>query len=108
MRKLKNFGIIYEIVYIFQKGIDKIRPNKGKWSFPSGNIAAVFYATACFHYKYELRWTILVYLLIPFIGYSQLIAKKHYVNDMFWETFLTVGTTLFPLLNIVLVKNLKF
>ena len=51
-------------------------------SFPSGHASSAFVAAAFVHARYQSMWSIPMYLLAGYVGYSRFYADKHYREDV--------------------------
>lgn len=70
--------------------IKKTRPDElNERSFPSGHTASAFVGSSFIYYLYGINFfTIILFALSIFVGYSRLAAKRHTFLDVFGGFFL--------------------
>ena len=62
--------------------VDRIRPNGGEFSFPSGHTSATFATAAVLHGHYGLKVGVPAYAFAAFVGWSRVREGKHWASDV--------------------------
>ena len=74
-----NLAMTYALKYSTQKP----RPDKSdNLSFPSGHTSTSFNSAAFIHFNYGFQQALPYYIAATFVGYSRVVANKHYTEDV--------------------------
>ena len=80
---LKSYLTTVSATYIIKEISHKRRPDGSDYlSFPSGHTSSAFAGASFIHFRYGLKYSIPLYLLASFTGYSRVESKKHYIEDV--------------------------
>ena len=80
---LKSYIVTTSITHILKHTTQKLRPDGTDYlSFPSGHTSAAFSGASFIHFRYGLKYSIPLYCLASFAGYSRIHANKHYIEDV--------------------------
>tara|TARA_B100001750_G_C15307386_1_gene495407 strand:+ start:162 stop:698 length:537 start_codon:yes stop_codon:yes gene_type:complete len=80
---LKSYMITAGSTYLLKITTHKRRPDGSNYlSFPSGHTSAAFAGASFVHFRYGFKYSIPLYFLASFTGYSRVESKKHYVEDV--------------------------
>ena len=80
---LKSYLLTASDTYLLKITTHKLRPDgSNHMSFPSGHTSAAFSGASFIHFRYGFKYSIPLYLLASFTGYSRIHAKKHYLEDV--------------------------
>ena len=52
-------------------------------SFPSGHAAASFTGAAFYHFRYNWKIALPVYLIAGYVGWTRVYSRRHYWSDVF-------------------------
>ena len=79
----KSYFTTISITYLLKEGTHKRRPDGSDYlSFPSGHTSSAFSGASFIHFRYGFKYSIPLYLLASFTGYSRIESKKHYIEDV--------------------------
>ena len=80
---VKSYFTTVSMTYLLKEGVHKRRPDGSDYlSFPSGHTSSAFAGASFIHFRYGLKYSIPLYLLASFTGYSRVESKKHYTEDV--------------------------
>ena len=80
---IKNYIVTTSITHILKHTTQKLRPDGTDYlSFPSGHTSAAFSGASFIHFRYGLKYSLPLYCLASFAGYSRIHANKHYIEDV--------------------------
>ena len=80
---MKSYLATITMTYLIKKGTHKLRPDGSDYlSFPSGHTSSAFSGASFVHFRYGFNYSIPLYLLASFTGYSRVKSKKHYIEDV--------------------------
>ena len=80
---LKSYFTTISMTYLIKEITQKRRPDGSDYlSFPSGHTSSAFAGASFIHFRYGLKYSIPLYLLASFTGYSRIESKKHYIEDV--------------------------
>jgi len=80
---LKSYFTTSLFTYLLKVTTHKLRPDKSdNMSFPSGHTSSSFSGASFIHFRYGFKYSIPLYFLASFTGYSRVYAKKHYIKDV--------------------------
>ena len=80
---LKSYIVTTSITHILKHTTQKLRPDGTDYlSFPSGHTSSAFAGASFIHFRYGLKYSIPLYFLASFTGYSRVYANKHYIEDV--------------------------
>lgn len=65
-----------------KRAVDRERPDGGGLSFPSGHTSGAFSGASYLHYRYGWEYGLPAYLTAAAVGYSRVVADKHYWTDV--------------------------
>ena len=94
----KNFMKAYistiSTTYLLKEITRKSRPDgTDHRSFPSGHTSSAFSGASFIHFRYSFKYSIPLYLLAAFTGYSRVESKKHYTEDVIAGAGLAILTS---------------
>ena len=98
----KSFMIVGLIVGLLKFSINRIRPDGGFFSFPSGHSANAFTIAMLFYLDNKKNW----FLFIPafLIAFSRMVLGRHFLSDVIFGSL--VGLTI-PLIFVDEIKDKK-
>ena len=80
---LKSYTITAASTYLLKITTHKLRPDESdNMSFPSGHTSSAFSGASFIHFRYGFKYSIPLYFLASFTGYSRIYADKHYIEDV--------------------------
>ena len=80
---LKSYFVTATETYLLKIATHKLRPDGSDYmSFPSGHTSSAFSGASFIHFRYGFKYSIPLYALASFTGYSRVYAKKHYLEDV--------------------------
>ncbi|KPJ67103.1 MAG: hypothetical protein AMJ43_06070 [Coxiella sp. DG_40] len=88
---VKAFTTTMGLTYILKPTVNRIRPDGGKWSFPSGHSAAAFAGATFMQRRYGWNYGVPAYLAASFVGASRIIAKRHWASDVLFGAVIGIG-----------------
>jgi membrane-associated phospholipid phosphatase len=81
-------------VTILKHGVDRRRPDGGRYSFPSGHTASAFLGATFLHRRYGLKYGAPAYVAAVFVGYSRIHTKRHWTTDVLAGAAVGIGANL--------------
>ncbi len=69
------------VVHTLKPTINRMRPNGGSRSFPSGHTAMAFAGAGFLQRRYGWTWGLPAYALGAFVGYTRVETHEHYTSD---------------------------
>ena len=80
---LKSYITTISTTYVLKNITHKLRPDGTDYmSFPSGHTSSAFAGASFVHFRYGIKYSIPLYLLAGFTGYSRIESNKHYIEDV--------------------------
>jgi len=80
---LKSYIVTAGTTHLLKIATHKRRPDGTDYlSFPSGHTSAAFTGASFVHFRYGFKYSIPLYFLASFTGYSRVESNKHYVEDV--------------------------
>ena len=80
---LKSYITTISTTYILKNTTHRLRPDSTDYmSFPSGHTSSAFAGASFVHFRYGFKYSIPLYLLASFTGYSRVESNKHYTEDV--------------------------
>ena len=80
---LKSYIATSATTYLLKITTHRLSPDGSDYmSFPSGHTSSAFAGASFIHFRYGFQYSIPMYLLASFTGYSRIYAKKHYIEDV--------------------------
>lgn len=80
---MKSYLTTISVTYLLKEITHKRRPDgTNHLSFPSGHTSSAFSGASFIHFRYGFKYSIPLYLLASFTGYSRVESKKHYTEDV--------------------------
>ena len=80
---MKAYISTISTTYLLKEITRKNRPDgTDHRSFPSGHTSSAFSGASFIHFRYSFKYSIPLYLLAAFTGYSRVESKKHYTEDV--------------------------
>ena len=75
--------VTFATTFALKRVVGKTRPNGACCSsFPSGHSSSSFATAAFVHARYQNIWSVPMYLMAAYVGYSRVYAYKHYPEDV--------------------------
>ena len=79
----KSYLTTVSMTYVIKELSQKRRPDGSDYlSFPSGHTSSAFAGASFVHFRYGFKYSIPLYFLASFTGYSRVESDKHYVEDV--------------------------
>ena len=79
----KSYLTTISMTYVIKEISQKPRPDGSDYlSFPPGHTSSAFAGASFVHFRYGFKYSIPLYLLASFTGYSRVESDKHYVEDV--------------------------
>lgn len=78
----KSFSTTIIATQLLKHTVHKQRPSGGNLSFPSGHTSAAFSAAGFMQTRYGLQYGIPAYIAATYVGWSRVVAKAHYTEDV--------------------------
>lgn len=80
--------------YIFKYTTGRFRPdNSDRYSFPSGHTNNAFLGPGFMHRRYGWRYAVPLYAGAAFVGYTRIMANRHWADDVFAGATIAVFST---------------
>ncbi len=80
---LKSYFTTSVFTYLLKVATHKLRPDGSDYmSFPSGHTSSAFSGASFIHFRYGFKYSIPLYFLASFTGYSRVYADKHHTEDV--------------------------
>jgi len=90
----KSYLATASTTYLLKITTRRLRPDGSNYmSFPSGHTSAAFSGASFIHFRYSFKYSIPLYLLAAFTGYSRVESKKHYTEDVIAGAGLAILTS---------------
>jgi len=92
---VKSFAIETAVVILLKKGIDRTRPNGGRFSFPSGHTAISFMSSTYLWKRYGWEYGLPSTILAAFVGYSRFGIDEpvHFFSDVVAGSIIGIGSS---------------
>ena len=92
---VKSFALETGIVVIMKRGINRTRPNGGRFSFPSGHTAVSFMSSTYLWKRYGWEYGVPSTVLAAFVGYSRFGIDEpvHFFSDVVAGTIIGAGSS---------------
>ena len=79
----KSFLTNIAVTGILKEVTHQRRPNGGCCkSFPSGHTSVSFQSATFIHKRYGLKYAVPAYIAATYVGYTRVVADKHYTKDV--------------------------
>lgn len=88
------YSLAMGTTFLIKPAINRRRPDGGSWSFPSGHSASAFAGAAFLDRRYGLAYGIPAYFVAATVGYSRVVAKRHYFSDVLGGAAIGIGANL--------------
>ena len=78
----ESIALSYGVTYGLKYSVDEMRPDGGRYSFPSGHTSISFCAAEFIRRRYGWEYGIAAYTLASFVAYTRLETDKHHPQDI--------------------------
>ncbi len=79
----KSFFVNLGVTFALKFAVNRQRPDlSDNSSFPSGHTSMAFQGATFIHKRYGWKYSVPAYAGAAFVGYSRVLANKHYVEDV--------------------------
>ncbi len=89
-----TLGTGYILKGIIQEKRPDYKPGDHRDSFPSGHTFAAFIGPTFVHQRYGFWQSLPAYVLASFVGYTRVLAKRHYWHDVIGGALVAYGSSL--------------
>ena len=80
---LKSYIVTAGTTQLLKITTRKLRPDKSNYlSFPSGHTSSAFSGASFVHFQYGFKYSIPLYFLAAYTGYSRVESERHYTEDV--------------------------